>query len=34
MNKHNKNAKKLSPENRQKLIDVAKIMFKEEFDDA
>ena len=30
----NRNAKKLSPENRQKLIDVAKIMFKEEFDDA
>lgn len=28
----NRNAKKLSPENRKKLLDMAKIMFKEEFD--
>lgn len=29
----NRNAKKLTPENRKKLLDMAKIMFKEEFDD-
>lgn len=29
----NRNAKKLSPENRKKLLDMAKIMFKEEFND-
>lgn len=28
-----RNAKKLSPEQRAKLLDMAKIMFKEEFDD-
>ncbi len=29
----NRNAKKLSPENRQKLLEMAKLMFKEDFDD-
>ncbi|MCI8604751.1 MAG: helix-turn-helix transcriptional regulator [Ruminiclostridium sp.] len=29
----NRNAKKLSPENRKKLLDVAKAMFGEEFDE-
>lgn len=29
----NKNVKKISPENRQKLLDMARLMFKEEFDD-
>ena len=29
----NRNAKKLSPENRKKLLDMAKVMFKEEFND-
>lgn len=29
----NRNAKKLSPENRKKLLDMAKLMFKEEFED-
>jgi transcriptional regulator with XRE-family HTH domain len=29
----NRNAKKLSPENRKKLLDMAKVMFKEEFDE-
>ncbi len=29
----NRNAKKLSPEKRQQLLDMAKLMFKEEFDD-
>ena len=29
----NRNAKKLSPENRKKLLDVARAMFKEEFND-
>lgn len=29
----NRNAKKLSPENRKKLLDIAKVMFKEEFND-
>ena len=28
-----RNAKKLSPENRKKLLDVAKAMFGEEFDE-
>lgn len=27
-----RNAKKLSPENRQKLLEMAKVLFKEEFD--
>jgi transcriptional regulator with XRE-family HTH domain len=27
----NRNAKKLSPENRKKLLDMARVMFKEEF---
>lgn len=30
----NRNAKKLTPENRKKLLDMAKLMFKEEFDDS
>ncbi len=30
----NRNAKKLSPANRKKLLDMAKLMFKEEFDDS
>ena len=29
----NRNAKKLSPENRKKLLDMARLMFKEEFND-
>lgn len=29
----NRNAKKLSPENRKKLLDMAKLMFEEEFND-
>lgn len=29
----NRNAKKLSPENRKKLLDMAKVMFKEDFND-
>lgn len=29
----NRNAKKLSPENRKKLLDMAKVMFEEEFND-
>lgn len=29
----NRNAKKLSPENRKKLLEMAKVMFKEEFDE-
>ena len=29
----NRNAKKLSPENRKKLLDMAKVMFKEEFNE-
>ena len=29
----NRNAKKLSPENRKKLLDMARLMFKEEFKD-
>lgn len=29
----NRNAKKLSPENRKKLLDMARLMFKEEFED-
>lgn len=29
----NRNAKKLSPEKRKKLLDMARIMFKEDFDD-
>lgn len=29
----NRNAKKLSPENRKKLLEMAKVMFKEEFND-
>ena len=28
-----RNAKKLSPENRKRLLDIAKIMFQEEFED-
>lgn len=29
----NRNAKKLSPENRKKLLEMAKVMFEEEFND-
>lgn len=29
----NRNAKKMSPENRKKLLDMARIMFKEDFDE-
>ena len=29
----NRNAKKLSPENKKKLLDMARLMFKEEFED-
>ena len=29
----NRNAKKLSPEKRKQLLDMARLMFKEEFDD-
>lgn len=29
----NRNAKRLSPEKRQKLLEMARVMFKEEFDD-
>lgn len=29
----NRNAKKLSPEKQKKLLDMARLMFKEEFDD-
>lgn len=29
----NRNAKKMSPENRRKLLEMARVMFKEDFDD-
>ncbi len=29
----NRSAKKMSPENRKKLLEMAKVMFKEDFDD-
>ena len=29
----NRNAKKLTPEKRKQLLDMARLMFKEEFDD-
>ncbi len=29
----NRNAKKMSPEKRQKLLEMARVMFKEDFDD-
>ncbi len=29
----NRNAKKMSPENRKKLLEMAKVMFKEDFDE-
>lgn len=29
----NRSAKKMSPENRQKLLDMARLMFKEDFDE-
>ena len=29
----NRNAKKMSPEKRKKLLEMARVMFKEEFDD-